>query len=75
MCEREGGGGRRTQAREPLKCLCVAKTRNRKLPFISEMLLLNVFGKISVGSNVSFYFMKGLEVVSSVHCTWCGVFW
>lgn len=43
MCEREGGGGRRTQAREALKCLCVAKTRNRKLPFISEMLLLNVF--------------------------------
>lgn len=41
MCERESGGG--TQAREALKCLCVAKTRNRKLPFIGEMLLLNVF--------------------------------
>lgn len=47
---------------------------HRKLPFISEMLLLNVFGNLSVSSNVSFYFMKGLEVVSPVHCTWCGFF-
>ena len=50
------------------------KARDRKLSFISGLLLLNVFGNLSVGSNVSFYFMKGLEVVSSVHCTWCEVF-
>lgn len=29
--------------REALRCLCVTKPSNRKLPFISEMLLLNVF--------------------------------
>lgn len=35
------------------------------------MLLLNVFGNLSVGSNVSVYFMKGLEVVHL--CTVFGV--
>lgn len=41
---------------------------------LSNVLLLTVFGNLSLASNVSFYFMKSLEVVSSVHHAWCGVF-
>lgn len=48
----------------------VTKATNRKLPFISEMLLLHVFRAIPVDSDVSFYFIKGLECVSSV-CSPC----
>lgn len=50
--------------------MSVMKARNRKLPFISEMLLLHVFRAIPMDSDVSFYFMKGLESVSSV-CSAC----
>ena len=50
--------------------MSVLKYRNRKLPFVSEMLLLHVFRNFSTYSDVSFYFMEGLESVSSVHCTW-----
>lgn len=32
-----------SEFREALMCLRVTKPSNRKLPFISEMLLLNVF--------------------------------
>lgn len=54
--------------------MSVLKYRNRKLPFISEMLLLHVFRNFSTYADVSFYFMEGLESVLSVHCTWCVVF-
>lgn len=50
--------------------MSVMKARNRKLPFISEILLLHVFRAIPMDSDVSFYFMKGLESVSSV-CSAC----
>lgn len=52
----------------------VLKYRNRKLPLISEMLLLHAFRNFPTYSDVSFYFMEGLESVSAVYCMWCVVF-
>lgn len=54
--------------------MSVLEYRNRKLPLISEMLLLHAFRNFPTYSDVSFYFMEGLESVSAVHCMWCVVF-